>query len=214
MNNKPTVFVLDADAAVRHAVSSLAQTMNLHCETFASGREFLESHHPARPGCLVMEIRIPDVNGVQIQERLSLEGSTLPIIFLTDQATVSIAVRAMRSGALHVIEKPFREHELWDVIQEAVELDRERRLLIRERQKVEDRVARLDAKDRALLTMIAEGRSKEAMAAELGVCVRTVELRRNQLAKKLDLKTPVELLHFALSASNGHSGQNENASCR
>lgn len=197
--------MVDADDGSRDAVQSLARTMNLLCETYASGSEFLEDYDPLRPGCLVLEIRIPDVNGVEIQERLAAEGSTLPVIFLTSQATVSIAVRAMRAGAVHVIEKPFREHELWDVILEAVDLDRERRLEAERRQCVRQRLAKLDAKDQSLLGMIAQGLSKEAMASELGVCVRTVELRRNQLMKKLRFKEAVELVKFALAASNGHS---------
>lgn len=205
MRNKPTVFVVDADGIVRDSVSSLAQTMNLQCETYASGREFLDNYDPDRPGCLVLEIRIPDINGVQIQERLSREGSLLPIIFLTNHSTVSIAVRALRSGAIHVIEKPFREHELWDAIHEAIELNLKQRELERQRRELEARVAQLSAKDQAILKMIARGESKERMAAELRVCVRTVELRRTQLMRKLGLQAPVELIQFALAASNGHA---------
>ena len=208
MKNKPTVFVVDADGAVRDSVSSLAYTMNLPCEGYASGREFLESYDAARPGCLVLEIRIPDVNGVQIQEQLNTEGSMLPILFLTNQATVSIAVRAMRCGALHVIEKPFREHELWDAIHEAIELNLKQRELASQRWELEERVAQLDAKDQTLLEMIAQGESKGKMATELGVCVRTVELRRTQLMRKLGLQAPVELIQFALAASDGHPQQN------
>jgi len=208
MDNKPTVFVVDADGVVCDSIGNLAHTMNLQCETYASGWEFLEAYDPDRPGCLVLEIKIPDVNGVQIQERLSNEGSILPIIFLTNQATVSIAVRAMRCGALHVIEKPFREHELWDAVHEAVELNLKRREQASQWRELEERVSQLSVKDQAHLKMISQGESKEAMAAELGVCVRTVELRRNQLMKKLGLQTPVELIQFALAASNGHARQN------
>lgn len=208
MKDKPTVFVVDADGAVRESVRNLAHTMNLQCEGYASGREFLESYNPDRPGCLVMEIRIPDVNGMQIQEQLRNEGVALPIIFLTNQATVSIAVRAMRSGALHVIEKPFREHEMWDAIHEAVELNLRQREMAQQRREMEKRVATLSDKDRALLKMVAQGESKETMAQELGVSVRTVELRRTQMMKKLGLHAPVELIQFALAASNGRAESN------
>ena len=214
MNNKPTVFAVDADDVTRESVTSLVQTMNLRCRTYSSGRDFLESFDSSQAGCLVMEIRIPDVNGVQIQERLAMEGSTLPIIFLTNQATVSIAVRAMRNGAMHVIEKPFREHELWDVIQEAIELNEIRRETQRQQRNLQDRMALLNAKEQVLLEMIALGKAKEAIASEMGVCVRTVELRRNQLMKKLKMQTPIELVQFALSASNGHSRELQGAYCR
>jgi len=208
MNSKPTVFMVDADPATRDSVRNLAHTMNLQCEAYASGREFLENWNPAWTGCLILEIRIPDINGVQIQERLNQEGSMLPIIFLTNQATVSIAVRAMRSGALHVIEKPFREHELWNAIQEAIELNEKRREVARQRHEVEQRVSQLNSKEQSLLRMIAQGETKEAMAARLGVCMRTVEIHRSHLMKKLELKAPIDLIQFALAASDGNSRHN------
>ena len=213
MNSEPTVFVVDADGAIRDAVRTLVHTMNLQCEGYASGREFLEEYGPDRAGCLVLEIRIPDINGVQIQERLAAEEASLPIIFLTNQATVSIAVRAMRCGAVHVIEKPFREHELWDAIQEAIELDRSQRESARHRQALQERMEQLSEKERELLKLVAEGKAKEAMAEELGVCVRTVELRRTQLMRKLEFTAPIELIHFALAASDGHAHQDRDAYC-
>lgn len=208
MKTKPTVIVVDPDSATRDSVSSLARMMNLECEAYASGTKFLEDYDPDTAGCLVLEIRIPDLNGVQIQERLSREGSLLPIIFLTGQATVSIAVRAMRSGALHVIEKPFREHELWDAIEEAVKLNERQRHLARGRRDLEERLARLSAEEQALLTLVAQGEPKKATAAELGVSVRTVELRRSRLMRKLGFEAPIELMQFALAASDEHFWEN------
>jgi FixJ family two-component response regulator len=205
MKNEPTVFLVDADAPTRDAVRDLVYTMNLPCEAYTSGRDFLEAFDPSRPGCIVLEVRIPDINGLQIQERLAAERAVIPLVFLTTQTTVSIAVRAMRLGAVHFMEKPFREHELWDTVQEAISLDARRRRAAERREMIEGRLARLTPKEQQVLGMIAEGKSKQTIAAEVGISVRTVELRRSRLMKKLGLGSLVELVVFALGASNGHA---------
>ncbi len=204
MKTEPTVFVVDADGPTRDAIRDLAYTMNLRCKPYASGHEFLNAYAVWQPGCLVLEVRIPDINGFDIQERLAAQGATIPTVFLTGQATVSIAVRAMRAGALHFLEKPLRENELWDVIEEAILVDQKRRCALVQREELEDRLAKLTPKERQLLGMIARGKSKNAIASQLGVCVRTVELRRKQLMKQLGMSSLVELVHFALLACDGH----------
>ncbi|MHC4401899.1 MAG: response regulator transcription factor [Planctomycetota bacterium] len=203
MKSEPTVFVVDADGPTRDAVRDLVHTMNLQCEAYALGRDFLDSYTDSRPGCLVLEVRIPDINGFEIQDRLVSRGDATPVVFLTSQATVSIAVRAMRAGALHFIEKPFRENELWDTIQEAMALDRQRRYESMHRAGLQKRLEQLTQKERHVVEMIAQGKSKKAIAADVGVCVRTIELRRNRLMKKLGMSSPVELVRFALMACNG-----------
>jgi two-component system response regulator FixJ len=207
MTDQLTVFVIDSDGATRDAVCRLAHTMNLQCEVYASGAEFLESDYLARPGCVILEMRIPDTNGLALQEELARSEATLPVVFLTAHGTVSIAVRAMRAGAVHFLEKPLREHELWDAIQDAVALDQRRRQLSQRQRQCRKRLAELDPKEVRILEMIAEGQSKRAIAAEMQVCVRTVELRRNQIMKKLKFESIVELVHFALTAAeqNGRS---------
>jgi len=211
MQNEAAVFVVDPDPATRDAVRSLVYTMNLQCEAYASGEAFFEAGVLARPGCAVLEVRVPGINGLDIQQQLTARGSTLPVIFLTSHATLSIAVRAMRAGAVHFLEKPFREHELWDAILEAITVDGQRRERAAQQQDCESRLSRLNVRDRWVLKMIAEGRSKKAIAEAMDVCVRTVELRRSQLMKKLELRSLSELVHFALTAAdapkentNGH----------
>ena len=204
MANEPTVFVIDADGPTRDAVRNLVHTMNLPCETYTSGREFLDAYAPSRPGCVVLEVRVPDVNGLEIQERLAEQGAVIPLVFVTTESTVSLAVRAMRAGALHFLLKPFREHELWDIIRESVVLDAKRRHAATERAKIDEQLAELTSEERQLVKMIAEGKSKQDIASEVGVCVRTVELRRNRAMAKLGLGSLRELELFALTACNGH----------
>jgi FixJ family two-component response regulator len=203
MEDTATVFVVDSDKAICDAVRSVAHIMNLGCETFATGRDFLDARILDQPGCVVLEIRLPDTNGLEIQQRLLADGASIPIIFLTSQATLSLAVRAMRAGAVHFLEKPLREHELWDTIHEAVTLDRQRREQVNQRREYNQRILNLTAKERALLWAIADGGSKKEMADQMGICLRTFELRRSQLRKKLGLTSLVELVYFALTACDG-----------
>lgn len=210
VTDQATVFVVDGDIATRDAVLGLARTMNLQGEAYSSGQAFLRTDLQARPGCVILDVRVPDTNGLAVQQELAASDVTLPVIFLTSHATVSIAVRAMRAGAVNFLEKPLREHELWDAIQDALVMDKQRRRLRRQRHQYRERLSRLDSKEVRILTMIAEGRSKRAIAAEMEVCVRTVELRRTQIMKKLNFESIVELVHFALTASEDN-GRHNNA---
>lgn len=206
MNDEPTVFLVDADRRTRDAVRDLLDTMNLPHEEYTSGQAFLDAYDPSRAGCVVLEVRIPDVNGLEIQDRLAARGASIPLVFLSAEAPVSIAVRAMRGGAVHFVEKPFRAHELWDAIREATLLDAKRRRAAAEREALDRRLADLAPEERRVLELIAAGKSKQAMAAEAGVSIRTIEVRRSRLMSKLALTSPVELVVFALTACNGHCG--------
>jgi FixJ family two-component response regulator len=205
VNNEPTVFVVDPDGRTREAVCDLADMMNLRREAYPSGREFLDAYAPSRPGCVVLEVRIPGINGLEIQERLNAQGATSPVVFLTAQAGVSLAVRAMRAGAVHFLEKPFREPELWDAIQEAIRLDTRRRSAQAERNRLEGHLEQLTSTERELLAVIAEGKPKKTTASSLRVSVRTIELRQKRLMEKLGFDSSMELLRFALLTCDGHA---------
>jgi len=205
MHIEPTVFVVDEDPPTRNALQSLAAMMNLRCVVFGSGEEFLERFDRFQCGCVVTELKVRGVNGLQLQQRLVAGGVTLPVIFLTSHATVPIAVRAMRSGAFHFLEKPIREQELWDVIQEAVAVDQEKREAARQAAAFRERVASLSFKEEQVLRLIAEGKPNRVIAKELDLSLRTIEVRRNTLMKKVGVKTPEDLLRFALMACNGRA---------
>jgi two-component system response regulator TtrR len=194
MTTSPTVFVVDPDEATQDSLRNLAGIMNLHCETYAVGQEFLDAYDPSQSGCVILEIKVPGINGLQIQQILAKRRSTLPLIFLCNQASVAIAVHAMRSGAFQFFEKPCREDDLWCAVQGAIQLDEQRRQARRREEEVEKGLARLTEKERIVLAMIAEGKTKLAMAADLGVSVRTVEYYRAQLLKKLRMSTQAGLL--------------------
>lgn len=196
----PTVFVVDPDDATRSAVQGLVTALNFQCQLFPTGREFFASFTDETPGCLVLEVKIPDMSGLQIQCRLARMDSTLPLVFLSSHDDVALAVQLLRGGAVHYLQKPLRPLELINAIQEAVAKDRSRRKVRHRRQWLLEQLATLTQKQREVLRLIAEGRSTKHMAAALQVSPRTIELRRNGLMKKLKLKSAASLLHFALLA--------------
>ena len=181
--------------------------LELRCEAFATGQEFLEAFDRRRPGCLVLEIRIPGVSGLEIQQKLVDLRATLPLIFLTSSASISIAVHAMRMGAFDFLQKPFHEHDLWSTIQEAIQCDEECREAGAHREAIAAQLGLLSEKELAVLGLLAEGKSKCAMAEELGVAVRTVEHHRTQLMRKLKTNSVADLLHFALTVKQHGSAE-------
>ncbi len=200
MKAEAVVFVVDDDAVATQVVRRLANMLDFDCRVFESGVEFLETYDGTQAGCLVTEVRAPGVNGLQIQQRLAHQGATLPVIFIARAATVPLAVRAMRAGAFHFLEKPLHEQEMWDTIQDAVALDRRRRELHRERQEIQRRLATLTAKEEQVLRRIGEAKSNRAIARELDLSIRTIEVRRNALMRKLGFETPDQLVRFAVHA--------------
>jgi two-component system, LuxR family, response regulator FixJ len=202
MTSSPTVFVVDPDATTRDSVRNLAGMMNLHCETFSLGQDFLDAYDPLRPGCMILEIKVPGVNGLQIQQILAKRRAMIPLIFLCNQSSVAIAVHAMRSGALQFFEKPCREDDLWGAVQEAIQVDARRRQVRLHEEEVQRRLSMLTEKERSVLDMTAEGKTKLAMASELGVSVRTIEYYRAQLLKKLRVSTQAGVLRLIIGARN------------
>jgi two-component system, LuxR family, response regulator FixJ len=196
----PTVFVIDPDGATRSAIRELVSTINLPCEEYTSGREFFAGYTDSRQGCLVLEVRIPDMSGFQIERRLSASRNPLPMVFLSGQTDVSLAVELMRRGSVHYLQKPLRPLELLNAIQEAIALDDKRRRAWQKAQRIAERIALLTPKEQDVLRMMAEGKPNNAIAESLGVSRRTVEIRRANLTGKLRVKSPMALLRFALAA--------------
>lgn len=194
----PTIYVIDPDARVCDTIRDLVSAMNLACKTYNTGREFFAAYTDSEPGCLVLEVRIPDTSGLQIQRRMRANGTLLPLIFLSDQTDISLAVELLRGGAVHYLQKPLRSLELINAVQEALEIDASRRREYRERQQVVESIAVLSAKERDVLRLMADGRSNQEIASELQISLRTVELRKAQSMKKLRVTSPIALLHFAL----------------
>jgi FixJ family two-component response regulator len=178
--------------------------LNLQCEEYASGLKFLQEFDPARPGCVVLETRIPGAGGLEIQQRLAAHAPETTVLFVTRQATVPVAVRAMRAGAVHFLEKPVRDVELWEVIQDAIRLNDVRRQVAHHCQLSQAKIARLAPKERDVLKGVSSVVSNAQMAAKFGVSQRTIELRRAKMMRKLGVGSLAELVRLVMTAENGH----------
>ena len=196
----PIVFVVDDDEAVRASVAMLLESVALPVETYASAREFLDVWREERAGCLVLDLRMPGLSGLELQERLAARGSRLPIVFLTGHGDVPDAVAAMRSGAVDFLRKPFRDQDLLDRIQQALELDRGRREAAEERRDLAARLDRLTPREREVLDRVVAGQPNKQIAAELGVSDRTVEIHRSRAMVKMEAGSLAELVRIVLRA--------------
>jgi FixJ family two-component response regulator len=198
LHDTATVFVVDPDPATDRVITGVLEGSGLGCKFFRLGRDFLAAFSDSQSGCLVLEQRIPDMSGLQLQQRLSAGGCSLPLVFMSANSDVSTAVELMRRGAVHVLEKPARPIELFNAIQEALALDRERRRVRSRQANLNTLTATLTRRERETLDLIAKGRSCKAMASELGLSVRAIELRRNGLMRKLGIRSSLDLMRFAV----------------
>ena len=197
-----TVFVVDPDPVTGKMVKNLLQGHNVTVQVYASGREFFAAYVGDRPGCLVLEQRIVDISGLQIQRRLAEKNQRLPLVFVTSGLDLSTAVSLMRGGAINVLEKPLRAVELLDAIQEAVTIDRNERQKEAQKRQLRESIAMLTSKERRFVSLVASGKSTKAIASGLNICSRAVEIRRRGVMEKLGLKSSLELLRFAILAGD------------
>jgi two-component system response regulator FixJ len=199
----PTVFVIDDDAAVRQSLSLLMRSMALAVETFDSAQDFLDRADPTRPGCLVLDIRMPGMSGLELQEELSRLGFTTPVIFITGHGDVAMAVRAMKTGAVDFIEKPFSDQVLLERVNQALELDRATRAARAEIADIERRLDQLSPREREVMSRIVAGQANKVIAIELGLSERTVEIHRAKVMSKTGARSLAELVSMVTRLDSG-----------
>jgi RNA polymerase sigma factor (sigma-70 family) len=197
---KSTVYIVDDDQAIRHAMELLMRSVGLDYEIFHSGDDFLTDHTNDRAGCLVLDIRMPGLGGLELQEKLNEMGSTLPIIFITGHGDVPMAVEAMQKGAVDFIQKPFRDQELLDRIGEALKADQERRSAREEQAEIQSRVDKLTNRERQVLDLVVTGKPNKVIAYELGVSQRTVEIHRARVMEKMEAKSLADLVRMHMAS--------------
>lgn len=201
MKPQPTVFLVDDDPAISRALASAGQLLNLPVLSFSSAEQFLRCYDRSQPGCLILDIKMPGMSGLELQQRLITEGIRLPVIMISGHADVRIAVEAMSRGAVTLLEKPFRLDELLAHIRRAIELDAEYRLSQTQRDQAEALWAQLTPKEREVLELIRAGKSNKQIATDLRLSLRAVEDRRSRLMKRLQVRTLAELLQLATPLS-------------
>jgi len=198
MNDKPTVFVVDDDPAARQSVSALVETMGYSAKPYASAEEFLKSYVPGRPGCVVTDFRMLGMSGLELQESLKEHRICVPVILITAYADVPMAVRAMKGGAITVLEKPCEEQLLRDNIRDALEQDNETRQRQHRAAEIRERAATLSPGEQAVLERLVSGKMNKNIAKELDIGLRTVELRRHQIMKKMHVDSVAELVRLVM----------------
>jgi two-component system response regulator FixJ len=199
LNDEQTVYVIDDDPAVLRSLTALVKVVFPRVEGYSSADEFLATQPCDRAGCLVLDVAMPQMSGLELHRKLIEDKNDLPVIFVTGHANVQIAVDAMQAGAVNFLEKPFREQELWDSIRRALDLDERNRRRRARRQQAEQRISRLTSGEREVLAMILEGKLNKEIAAELGLSIRTVEDRRARLMRKTQVRSVAELVQLAVT---------------
>jgi FixJ family two-component response regulator len=191
------VYVVDDDASVRDALQSLLRSVGLRVEGFATPREFLERPFPDQPSCLVLDVRLPGVSGLDFQSELAKAGNQVPIVFMTGHGDIPMTVKAMRAGAIEFLTKPFREQDLLDAVQIALAQDRARRESQKAVGKVKTDFETLTAREQEVMALVTSGLMNKQIAGELGVSEITVKVHRGNVTKKMGARSLADLVRMA-----------------
>jgi len=199
MTNKShaTVFIVDDDAGLRQAIHDLVESVGLRAQSFASGEDFLRAKHISRPSCLVLDVRLPQMNGLDFQRRLVETGVEIPVIFITAHGDIPMSVRALKSGAVEFLTKPFRDQDLLDAIHQALERDR----VADEQQAglhiLEERFHTLTAREQEVKSLVVSGMLNKQIASRIGAAEATVKIHRGNVMRKMQAGSVVDLVRMA-----------------
>lgn len=202
-----TVFVVDDDEGVRNSLRFLLKSVGLATQTVASASEFLDSYKPNQPGCLVLDVRMPGMSGLELQQQLNLRGAVIPVIFMTGHGDIPMAVEAMQQGAFDFLQKPFRDQDLIDRIQRALERDARSRAALDQHAKICERLDALTPREREVLALMTRGKPNKIMAAELGVSQRTVEIHRARVMEKSGAASLAQLVRMVMDLDADRAGR-------
>jgi len=195
----PTVFVVDDDEAVRDSIEELASSVGLAVETFEFAQDFLDRYDAEQPGCLVLDLRMANMSGLALQEKLNARGARIPIVFISGHGDITDAVKALRGGAIDFVQKPYRDQQLLESINEALMRDAADRRPENGRSEFDVRLETLSEREREVMEWVLKGESSKSIARILGISHRTVELHRGHILGKLQVHSVAELIRLALS---------------
>lgn len=201
MNAQTTVFIVDDDQAIRTSLKWLIESVGMNAETYASADEFMRNYYPGRAGCLLLDVRMPGMSGLELQEHFIEQDIRIPIIIITGHGDVPMAVRAMKAGAVDFIEKPFNDEQLLESIRNALNLDSEQRSEQAERAKIAALLDHLTSRELEVMEMVTDGKSNKEIAATLGVSAKTVEAHRARVMEKMEASSLAELVKMVVAAN-------------
>jgi two-component system, LuxR family, response regulator FixJ len=196
---EPVVYVVDDDSKACKSVCALVRSLGLSAEGFSSAEDFLARHSRGRPGCLVTDIRMTGMSGLDLQDRLAEQGIRLPVIVLTAYPRTRSTVRAMKAGAVTLLEKPYDEEELWDAIRKALAQEAAGRAEVEHREEIRRRAASLTPAERTVMELIVQGKPNKLIAKRLELSIRTVESRRHDVFAKMKVESVAELVRLAIA---------------
>jgi FixJ family two-component response regulator len=191
------VYVVDDDAAMRQSLSNLIRSVGLRVEAFPSAQEFLRSKRPDVPGCLVLDVRLPGLSGLDLQKRMAEADVEIPIIFITGHGDIPMTVRAMKAGAVEFLTKPFRDQDLLDAVQQALERDGTARAQREETEELNSRYSSLTPREREVMALVVAGLLNKQIAGELGTSETTIKIHRHQVMEKMGASSLAELVRMA-----------------
>jgi FixJ family two-component response regulator len=192
----PTVFIIDDDRGMRQAIQDLVESVGLRAEAFATGQDFLRKQFTGGPSCLVLDVRLPQMSGLDLQRQLADTGVQIPIIFITAHGDIPMSVRALKSGAVEFLTKPFRDQELLDAIQQALQRDSAAREQRTEIHDLQGRYQSLSAREREVMTLVVSGMLNKQIASEIGASEATVKIHRGHVMQKMQAGSVVELVRM------------------
>ena len=202
MKPRPVVFVVDDEPVILDSLRALLKAANWDVRTYASAKEFLDHYDGSDPACLVLDVRMPGMSGLELQDHLEKQGIDLPIIFITGHGDVPMAVEALKKGALDFIQKPFRDQDLIDRINHALDQDHDSRNILSEKREILDRMDQLTNREKEVMELVVQGNPNKIIAADLDVSQRTVEIHRARVMEKMRARSLAQLVRMSITANS------------
>jgi two-component system response regulator DctR len=196
--HEPTVFIVDDDDAVLDSIAELVASVGLRAATFRSAQQFRDSFDPVKPGCLVLDVRMAHTSGLALQDELNAMSAHIPIVFISGHGDIAVAIKTIKAGAVDFVQKPYREQQLLDSINDALRRDADARRVVSDGEVFAERLTTLTDRERAVLDQVVKGLSSKAIAKVLDISYRTVELHRGHIMEKLGVHSVAELIRLVI----------------